>query len=128
MAKTRKNKKPSCWGYHLVVNAGDCDPVALRSKSVIAAFAEQLVKEIGMVAYGPPRVVMFGEGNKRGYTLVQLISTSNITAHFVEETNDIYLDIFSCKNFDVKVALRLFRETFAPKTVEVQLLSRQAKH
>lgn len=128
MAKTRKNRKPEYWGYHLVVNAGDCDPAALRSKSVIAAFAKQLVKEIGMVAYGPPRVVMFGEGGRRGYTLVQLISTSNIMAHFVEETNDIYLDIFSCKKFDDKVALRLFRETFAPKTMEINLLSRQAKH
>lgn len=134
MAKTRKNKnktKTKCassWGYHLIVNAGSCDSQALRSKATIAAFAKQLVKDIDMVAYGPPRIVMFGEGNKRGYTLVQLISTSNITAHFVEETNDIYLDIFSCKPFDKSIALDLFRKTFHPKTLDYSIMIRQAKH
>lgn len=49
----------------------------------------KLVKDIDMVPYGGPQVVHFGSGNKAGYTLVQLIETSNITAHFVEETNDL---------------------------------------
>ena len=71
-----------------------------------------------MVAFGPPRVVMFGEGNKKGYTLIQLIKTSCISAHFVEQTNDIYLDIFSCKPFDPKVAERVFCDFFKPTTVE----------
>lgn len=129
MAKTRKNKsKTGAWGYHLIVNAGLCDPQALRSKAIITAFAKRLVKDIDMIAYGPPRVVMFGEGNKKGYTLVQLISTSNITAHFVEETNDIYLDIFSCKPFDKTIALRLFRETFHPKILDSSMIIRQVKH
>jgi S-adenosylmethionine/arginine decarboxylase-like enzyme len=128
MAKTRKNKQSGAWGYHLIVNAGNCEPKALRSKAIITAFAKQLVKDIDMVAYGPPRVVMFGEGNTKGYTLVQLISTSNITAHFVEETNDIYLDIFSCKPFDKFVALDLFHKTFHPKILDYSLITRQAKH
>jgi S-adenosylmethionine/arginine decarboxylase-like enzyme len=126
MAKTRKNKK--FWGHHLVVNAGLCDPQALRCKKTITAFAKQLVKDIHMVAFGEPRVVMFGEGEKRGYTLVQLIETSNIVAHFAEDQNDIYLDIFSCKPFDKAVALRLFRETFHPKNLDSTFMLRQARH
>jgi len=126
MAKTRKNKKS--WGHHLVVNAGLCDPVALRSKATITAFAKQLVKDIDMVAFGEPRVVMFGEGEKRGYTLVQLIETSNIIAHFAEDQNDIYLDIFSCKPFNKAAALRLFRETFHPKNLDSTFMLRQARH
>ena len=126
MAKTRNNKKN--WGYHLIINAGLCDPVALRSKATITAFAKRLVKDIDMVAFGEPRVVMFGEGTKRGYTLVQLIETSNITAHFAEDQNDIYLDIFSCKPFDKAVALRLFRETFKPTNLDSTFMLRQARH
>ena len=126
MAKTRKNKK--YWGYHLIINAGLCDPVALRSKSTIAAFAKRLVKDIDMVAFGEPRVVMFGAGEKRGYTLVQLIETSCISGHFAEDQNDIYLDIFSCKPFDTAIALRLFRETFHPKNLDSTYMLRQARH
>jgi S-adenosylmethionine/arginine decarboxylase-like enzyme len=126
VAKTRKNKKN--WGYHLIINAGRCDPVALRSKAIITAFAKHLVKDIDMVPFGEPRVVMFGEGEKRGYTLVQLIETSNITGHFAEDQNDIYLDIFSCKPFDKAAALRLFRQTFKPTHLDSTFLKRQAKH
>ena len=121
--KTRKNKR---WGYHLIVDARDCDPVAIRSKETIRAFVKDLVSEIDMVAFGPPQIVMFGTGNKKGYTLVQLISTSNITAHFVEETNDVYLDIFSCKEFKVADAIAVFKEYFSPKSMKKQFLSRKA--
>ena len=81
-----------------------------------------------MVAFGPPRVVRFGSGRQMGYTLVQLIETSNISAHFAEETNDIYLDIFSCKPFDHKIAEAVFRKYFKPTKVEKIFMKRQAKH
>ena len=112
------------WGYHLMIDAFKCEPHALRSKSTIADFSKNLVKCIDMVAYGPPKIVMFGTGNKKGYTLVQLIETSNITAHFVEETNDIYLDIFSCKKFDENVAINCFRKYFKPSRIKKHFIKR----
>ena len=135
--KTRRNrvkgkrgktckKKENPWGYHLIINAGDCDPDAIRSKETIAKFTKELVKTIDMVAFGKPQIVMFGEGNKKGYTLVQLIETSNISAHFVEETNDVYFDIFSCKPFDTKLVFPLFRSYFKPKKINSKFFTRQA--
>ena len=127
MRKTRKNhtKARGRWGYHLIVDARDCDPTAIRSKETIRAFVKDLVEAIDMVAFGQPQIVMFGTGNKKGYTLVQLIETSNITAHFVEEFNDIYLDVFSCKNFKPAVALAVFRKYFGPSSVNVRFLNRR---
>ena len=79
-----------------------------------------------MVAYGEPLVKHFGEGNKSGYTLVQLIETSNICAHFVEETDDIYLDVFSCKKFDPDTVERVVKRYFNPATSAKLFLNRQA--
>jgi len=124
MAKTRKNKR--YWGYHLMVDARDCNAEALRSKKIIGEFTKKLVSDIDMVAYGAPRIVMFGEGNKKGYTLVQLIETSDITAHFVEETNDIYFDVFSCKSFDPKTAMKVINDYFQPRKTKVRFIKRQA--
>ena len=121
--KTRKVTKS--WGYHLIINAGGCDAAALRSKSTIAEFSKVLVNEIDMIAFGPPRIVKFGTGNKKGYTLVQLISTSSIVAHCVEETNDIYLDVFSCKQFNQGDALEVFKKYFNPKNIYHTFLKRQ---
>jgi len=80
-----------------------------------------------MVPYGEPQIVMFGTGNKKGYTLVQLIETSNITAHFVEETNDIYVDVFSCKHFNSDTVKDTVYEYFDPKHIEEFTITRQAK-
>lgn len=125
MPTTRKQKR--AWGYHLVLNGGQCDPVALRSKETIIEFSNTLVKAIDMVKFGEPRVVRFGHGNKKGFTLVQLIETSNITAHFVETSNDIYLDVFSCKPFSAETVQRVFSDFFQPKYVDVTFLKRQAR-
>ena len=89
-------------------------------------FARTLVKRIDMVPYGPPQIQHFGTGNKAGFTLVQLIETSNITAHFVEETNDMYLDVFSCKSFEAKTVSDVTREFFGHEDANIQFLSRQA--
>jgi len=114
------------WGYHLIVDASKCLALPIRNKKHIEFFASHLVKEIDMVAFGEPQVQHFGSGNKGGYTLVQLIETSNITAHFVEETDDIYLDVFSCKPFNPSDVEDLVQETFEPLKKNRIFLTRQA--
>lgn len=114
------------WGKHLVLNAGKCLPATIRCPITIETFTNTLVKDIDMVAYGKPQIIMFGSGNKKGYTLVQLIETSNICAHFVEETDDMYLDVFSCKDFDPKQVEGIVRKFFGPRFIDTTTLVRRA--
>lgn len=114
------------WGYHLILDAGHCCPHTIRNSQGIYAFTKELVRDIDMVAYGEPQIIMFGSGNKKGYTLVQLIETSNICAHFVEETNDMYLDVFSCKQFDNEVVKSVVKQYFKPKLIQAKFVERQA--
>lgn len=118
----------SYWGYHLIVDAGKCCSSTIRSRKTIHNFTKTLVKSIDMVAYGEPQIVYFGTGNKAGYTLVQLIETSNICAHFVEETDDMYLDVFSCKPFQNEDVSRVVRDFFKPRFLKTAFLTRQAPH
>jgi S-adenosylmethionine/arginine decarboxylase-like enzyme len=114
------------WGKHLILDAADCSPKMIGSEVVVANFARSLVKRIDMVPFGNPQVVMFGSGSKKGYTLVQLIETSNITAHFVEENNSMYLDVFSCKDFDPQVVEEAVKEFFDAKYFNRKVILRQA--
>ena len=114
------------WGRHLALDISRAAPHTIRCPQTIYAFTKDLVKKIDMVAYGEPQIVMFGTGNKKGYTLVQLIETSNICAHFVEETNDIYLDVFSCKNFDPMVVRDVVSDHFKTDYMNFRMLDRQA--
>ena len=59
----------------------------------------QLVEEIDMV-HGQPMIEHFPHDEDTGWSLVQLIETSSIN-HFVDKNGDFYLDVFSCKEFDI---------------------------
>ena len=93
---------------------------------VIGNVTRDLVKRIDMVAYGDPQIVMFGTGNKKGYTLIQLIETSNIAAHFVEENNSMYLDVFSCKDFDPSIVKDTVIEYFDAQKFSTRVFMRNA--
>lgn len=114
------------WGYHFIVNAGDCDKNAIKDYDTIHNFTKELVEKINMVAYGEPQIVHFGEGNKAGYTLVQLIETSNICGHFCNESGDVYLDVFSCKEFKSSDVLYMLNKYFLPSRIHHTFLTRQA--
>ena len=114
------------WGYHLIVDARAGHIASVQSADTVSAFAKELVKRIDMVAYGEPQVVRFGSGELAGITLVQLIETSNICAHFVDQNGDFYLDVFSCKEFDPEDVLQCVREFFAPENMKTQYFTRQA--
>ena len=107
----------SSWGYHTILNIAGCNSKSIRSSKHIKLFTKELVKRIDMKSYGNPKVVMFGTGNKKGYTLIQLIETSNISAHFCEEDNAIFLDVFSCKPYNIRDVEDVVSEYFRPRAI-----------
>ena len=115
------------WGKHLIINAKSCDIEKARDPIFIANFVRRLVKVINMVPYGEPQVVHFADGtDKAGWTVIQLIETSNIIGHFLDHNGDLYLDVFSCKKFDDGVVNNLLNEYFKPEKISATFLFRQA--
>jgi S-adenosylmethionine/arginine decarboxylase-like enzyme len=114
------------WGYHLTADCAGCNPDAIKDYDTVYNFAKALVQRIDMVAYGEPQIVNFGSGDKAGFTLVQLIETSNICAHFVNELNQVYLDVFSCKPYDIEVVEDTIIEFFGPASIRRNFITRQA--
>ena len=114
------------WGLHLTIDASNCNPNSIRSKNTISKFTKELVQKIDMKAFGDPQIVMFGDGNKKGYTLVQLIETSNICAHFCEENNSMYFDLFSCKYFSQKAVEKIVYDYFQPVSYNTLLRKRDS--
>ena len=112
------------WGYHLILDCYDADKEKISSHNNIKAFAETLVERIDMVAYGEPQIIHFGEDDKAGYTLVQLIETSNISGHFCDDSGNFYLDVFSCKPYSVEAVLETVNQFFAPKKIRERYIER----
>jgi S-adenosylmethionine decarboxylase len=116
------------WGQHFIVDMSECDLTAVKDKETILTFCSELVEKIGMVPYGEPLLEHFAKHipSASGYTLVQLIETSSITAHFAENSGDIYLDVFSCKEFAKERVLELCNDFFSPSVVHSIILERTA--
>lgn len=117
----------SHWGKHMIVNARHCCPVAIGSPRIIEQFLADMVKKIDMKAYGRPLIERFGEGNKAGYTAIQLIETSHLALHLCNESGDGYFDIYSCKNYDEYVAKAVIQQWFKPHQMDMKIVLRDAK-
>ena len=100
------------WGIAAAIDIYDCDPEKIRSADAIRRFVVELCELIEMKRFGDTQVVHFGEDERvAGYSMVQLIETSLISAHFANLTNTAYLDVFSCKAYDPET-VRGFAQIF----------------
>jgi len=114
------------WGYHLILDCKQGDVGSVRDPKIIEKFVIELVEEIDMQRFGDPVIVHFGSEHLTGYSLMQLIETSSITGHFVDQNGDAYLDIFSCKPFSQETAIKVVQKFFNPKKIKMLYLTRQA--
>ena len=92
------------WGIASSFDIYNCNPEAIRDAGKIKQFVIELCDLIEMRRFGETVVVNFGEDERvAGFSMTQLIETSLISAHFANQSNATYLDVFSCKPYDPEV-------------------------
>ena len=101
------------WGLVASIDLHNCTPETIRDAEKIKQFVYELCEKIGMKRFGECVVVNFGEDERvAGYSMTQLIETSLISAHFANASNTTYLDVFSCKFYNPKLAADFAKEFF----------------
>ncbi|MDB2592604.1 S-adenosylmethionine decarboxylase [Gammaproteobacteria bacterium] len=109
------------WGKSACIDCYDCDSGLIRSPQSVKKYVAELIALIDMRAFGPCHVVDFGDDPAvAGLSMFQLIETSNISGHFANATNTAYLDIFSCKHFDIDQAAQFSKDFFKAKAIRTQ--------
>jgi S-adenosylmethionine/arginine decarboxylase-like enzyme len=104
------------WGISSSIDIYECDPETIRSADRIRQFVIELCELIEMERYLDTLVVHFGEDERvSGFSMVQLIETSLISAHFANQTNTTYLDVFSCKPYDPDLVAEFAQKFFGGK-------------
>lgn len=114
------------WGLWAGVDLHACDTGIIKDADMIKEFVYELCDRIDMKRFGECVVVDFGEDPKvSGYSMTQLIETSLISGHFVNQNGNVYLDIFSCKYYDPAAAAAFAAEYFKAKDFSVQSVIRK---
>lgn len=100
-----------CYGKELILDLHSCDSSLFTRKSIRDYF-EQLCELIDMEPedlhfwddYGIPKGMRQTDSKTKGTSAIQFILTSNITIHTLDILRAVYINIFSCKEFDVQKA------------------------
>lgn len=112
------------WGYCTAMDLFGCDPTKIRDEETIHHYVDSLCRMIGSKQIGPPQITRYGSPKVMGYSFTQLVSTSSITGHFVEQDNSAYLDVFFCTIYDANRVVALSKSTFGASEIHVKTFSR----
>lgn len=113
------------WGLETQIDLFDCDPELIRDAEAVKRYVAELCKLIDMKTFQDTVVVDFGEDERvSGFSMTQLIETSLISGHFANQSNSVYINIFSCKYYDQQLAVDFTKTFFKAKKVEFDVTIR----
>ena len=115
------------FGLHVTIDASRCNKMKLGSVSLVYDILNKLPEKIGMTKMTLPYVVKwldkFANGTE-GISGFVMIAESHISIHTFPDQDYVFMDIFSCKEFDAESAIKYLVDAFGAKKVEKNILKR----
>lgn len=111
------------YGKELILDIHECRYLPMN-RTQLTDLCQDLCKEIDMVAediyfwdyQDDPEGYENAEPHLKGTSVVQFLRTSNITIHTLDELNRVYINVFSCKDFDHSYAKTWIEAAFGGKS------------
>jgi S-adenosylmethionine decarboxylase len=111
---------------HVTIDGYGGDRAKLASEDLVRDLLTRYPAEIGMTAISEPYVRRYvGEKPEDwGVSGFVLIAESHITIHTFVEHGQVWVDIFSCKEFDATRAVLDIKHAFGLRDITTRLLER----
>jgi len=120
------------YGKELILDIHDCDSSTFTRENIRNYFKELCIlidmkrsKLFWWDDWGVSPEEQETEPHIKGTTAVQFIRTSTITIHTLDLMKNVYLNIFSCKDFDTNVAREFSQEWFKGKVADSHVIERR---
>ena len=113
------------WGYHLLIDIGGCND-SINDIDTVKRFIKELMVKIDMKPIGDVIAYYIDDETGKGVSAVQIITTSTLTFHGDDLGKCVYLDVFSCKPYDINTVFDLIDYYFEPKFLNHHFLHRNA--
>lgn len=119
------------YGKELIIDMYGCNP-KLFTRTWIKKFLIKLCKLVKMERadlhfwdyVGYPKEKAAAPKHLVGTSVVQFISTSTIIIHTLDQVGEVYLNLFTCKDFDNQEALKFILKEFEAESFDQQFLLR----
>jgi S-adenosylmethionine decarboxylase len=114
------------FGPHLTIDLKGCPKEVLADYNLHFDYLKKLPELIHMTPITQPYVFPYSGliPSDRGITGIVIIAESHLSVHSFEEKGYSFIDIFSCKDFDVDEAIRITKEIFKPQDMEINIVKR----
>ena len=120
--------KKQTYGYgpHLMLDLNDCNPEILDDLGACFKLLNELPERIGMTKITQPYVFRYSGliPEDEGITGVTVIAESHISLHTYPRKSFVFVDLFSCKPFDVERAKDYIVQFFQSKSPAVYIQER----
>ncbi len=120
------------YGKELIIDMHDVKNTHLFTRRKIRRFMIELCEILDMNRedlhfwdeLGVAKVDKNTEAHLIGTSAIQFITTSNITIHTLDVMKRVYLNIFTCKPFNEKLAIKFCKDWFDGKIITQKLVKR----
>lgn len=114
------------FGKHITIDASKCNQKKLTSVRLIYRLLNQLPEKIGMTKMTLPYVVEWHDKGAKipGISGFVMIAESHISVHTFPEKDYVFIDVFSCVNFNVKRSIKLLLDFFEAKKNTTKIVTR----
>ncbi len=121
----RENKIES-FGPHLMLDLSKCNPDKLSDYNLVFSILDELPEKIGMTKITRPYVFPYSGlvPEDKGITGTVIIAESHISIHTFQEKDYCFVDVFSCKDFDVEYAAEYLVDVFESRKYEKHVVNR----
>ena len=105
--------------YHVIIDLTHAQSERIRDKNAITAFLQEVVDGVGMKIISGPTVAE-GVPENPGLSGFAILDYSHAAVHTFTESDEVMVDIFSCKPFDRQKAREMVLAAFATKDSDVR--------
>jgi S-adenosylmethionine decarboxylase len=128
--ETNPTMHPDSYGLHLTLEAvGFDDPHALNNHRAITSFLHDLVERVGMRILAGPLLDHEAETTEKyGWSGVVILYESHAAIHTYPHHAAAFLDIFSCRDFQIAPVMATLERHFGSHRVAEQALSERGQH
>ncbi len=120
------------YGKELILDLHNCNPKKFNRETIKRYFRQvcdlidmKRCKLVWWDDYGLPLDKRQTAPHLKGTSAVQFIMTSNITIHTLDVLKNVYLNVFSCKDFDAIKAMKFSEKFFGGKAINFKVIDRK---
>ena len=114
------------FGKHITIDASGCNQKKLTDQHLIYELLNKFPEHLGMMKMTLPYIVEWMDKGAKipGISGFVMIAESHISVHTFPEKDYVFIDVFSCVNFDVKKAIKLLVDFFEAKKNTTNVVTR----